>query len=108
LHFAPSTGGRSVPDSASILRSNGTRSLINDFRQHYQYIIIDFPALECSVDTNAGAELVDLFFLVVKWGRTSGLRVTQALHTSGMVQAKLGGAVLNMADRLNSEIYERL
>ena len=71
-------------------------------RHHYQYVVIDLPALLTSVDSQAIATLVDAFVFVTDFGRTTSDDVEQALSTSEALANRVVATVINksrMVDR---------
>ena len=57
------------------------------------------------VDAKAAADLIDMFLLVIEWGRTSREVITEALGSAEIVQSKLLGVVLN---RANPTVLKRI
>jgi succinoglycan biosynthesis transport protein ExoP len=84
--------------SDEILSSPAFRSLIEQLRQQYDYVIMDLPPIAPVVDVRAVAPVIDSFVLVVEWGSTTINAVRRHLSGETELQDRLLGVVLNKAD----------
>ena len=105
LTFLP-TGRRSLfPEISEIFSAEATRTLFDQLRATYDYVIVDLPPLSPVVDVRATGSLVDGFILVIEWGRTKIDVVQHALHTAPNIYENLIGTVLNKIDVSSMEHY---
>jgi Mrp family chromosome partitioning ATPase/capsular polysaccharide biosynthesis protein len=63
--------------------------------RHYEWVIIDLPALSRAIDVRIAGRIVDDLLIVAEWGRTSEVRLEQALATMGPLRDRLVGTVVN-------------
>lgn len=74
------------------------KTLLQSVQDNYDYVILDLRSMSPTADVKAISHLVDAFFLVIEFGRTSQQAVIDALNAAPPVLEKLLGAVLNKAD----------
>ena len=98
LVFLPAVRRKPLFHSSEILSAEATRSLFNELRASYDYVIVDLPPLTPLVDVRVTSTLIDFFILVVEWGRTKVGVAQHALHTAPNVYENLIGVVLNKTD----------
>jgi capsular exopolysaccharide synthesis family protein len=82
------------------------KTLLQSLQDSYDYVILDLPPITPTADVKALAHLVDAFFLIIEFGRTSQQAVIDALNGAAPVHEKLLGAVLNKAHPKELEIAE--
>jgi succinoglycan biosynthesis transport protein ExoP len=98
LAFLPTALRTRVAHSSDILASKETRSLFDQLRGMYDYVIVDLSPLAPVVDARVMTSVVDSFLFVVEWGQTR-IEVAQlALSNARGVCENLLGIVLNKAD----------
>ena len=74
------------------------KSLVDDLRKRYDYIVFDLSPLAPVVDVRMTTQLIDSYVFVVEWGRTSQRLVLESLSdASGLLQRVLC-VILNKAD----------
>jgi succinoglycan biosynthesis transport protein ExoP len=98
LVFLPAVLRKPLFHSSEILSAETTRTLFDQLRAAYDYVIVDLPPLTPLVDVRVTSSLVDFFILVVEWGRTKIGVAQHALHTAPNVYENLIGVVLNKTD----------
>jgi polysaccharide biosynthesis transport protein len=81
-----------------LISSPEMSQLIADLRQHYDYIVLDFPPIGPTVDAKAASHLVDAFIFVLRWGHTPRGVVANALGSARPILDKLIGVVINRVD----------
>lgn len=86
--------------------SPAAKSLIDELRKTYDYIVVDLSPLVPIVDVRATAELVDGYVFVVEWGRTKREVAKRALSQASEVYDNMLGAVINKADVNRLSRYE--
>ena len=80
--------------------------LFEGLRQSYDHVIVDLPPLTPLADVRATDHLVDLYLLVVEWGRTSRAVVHHALSRAPGAYEKIVGAILNKVDMKALKLYD--
>ena len=98
LTFLPAGVASQLAHSNEVLASEAIKGLFDQLRRHYDYIIVDLPPLAPIVDVRAAAEFVDLYTLIIEWGRTRIDLVEHALAEARVVHENLHGVVLNKVD----------
>ena len=98
LAFLPAGIESQLAHSNEVLASKAIKELFDQLRQRYEYIIVDLPPLAPIVDVRAAAEFVDLYTLIIEWGRTRIDLVEHALAEARVVYENLHGVVLNRVD----------
>jgi len=98
LAFLPAGIESQLARSNEILASKAIKELFDQLRQRYEYIIVDLPPLAPIVDVRAAAEFVDLYTLIIEWGRTRIDLVEHALGEARVVRENLHAIVLNRVD----------
>jgi Mrp family chromosome partitioning ATPase/capsular polysaccharide biosynthesis protein len=61
----------------------------------YEWVILDLPTMVPVADVRSASQIVDDLLIVVEWGRTSEVKLEQALQSLGPVRDKILGAVIN-------------
>jgi polysaccharide biosynthesis transport protein len=98
LAFVPAVLTTRVAHSSDILASKEMRSLFDQLRAMYDYVIVDLSPLAPVVDVRVMTPLVDSFLFVVEWGNTKIEVAQHALTNARGVCDNLLGIVLNKAD----------
>jgi polysaccharide biosynthesis transport protein len=98
LAFLPTALTTRVAHSSDILASKETRSLFDQLREMYDYVIVDLSPLAPVVDVRVMTPVVDSFLFVVEWGQTKIEVARHALINARGVCDNLLGIVLNKAD----------
>src|SRR6185437_9841118 len=70
LVFLPVVRREPLFHSSEILSAEATRGLFNQLRASYDYVVVDLPPLTPLVDVRLTSPLIDVFIMVVEWGRT--------------------------------------
>jgi succinoglycan biosynthesis transport protein ExoP len=98
LSFVPTKLKSRIAHTNEILASIEFKTIVEELRGAYDYVIIDFPPLAPVVDVRATTKVVDAYLYVVEWGKTRKNLVHQQLLNAPEVYDLLLGAVLNKAD----------
>ncbi len=98
VDFLPAVIRGSMDFAAELLSSGSMEKMLDDARDHYDYVVVDFAPLLAVVDAKSAGHLVDCFVLAVKWGATTSDVIASALNTSEVVRSRMIGSVLNNAD----------
>lgn len=101
LYFLPARA--SARNSSVLIDSQGMRSVLDNVKAHFDYVIVDSPPILPLVDMNILSRMVDGLVLVVKAGSTPKDMVKKAV---GSLPGKnLMGVVLNGADEIHMKKY---
>ena len=98
LSFLPAVMKSRVAHTNEILASEATKTLFDDLRQRYEYIIVDLSPLAPVVDVRTTTHFINSYVCVIQWGSTKIDVVKRALADAPGIYEKLIGTVLNKAD----------
>jgi succinoglycan biosynthesis transport protein ExoP len=107
LKFLPAGVTGRITDSADLMGSERTKSILRSLSERFDYIIIDLPPLGAAVDARAISPQIDGFIMVVEWCRTREDALREALTAMEMAKEKIIGGVLNKVNysELNNIYY---
>jgi polysaccharide biosynthesis transport protein len=105
VHFFPLLEMPEPFESTEFLVSDGVRTMFEELRRQYDYIVVDLPPLTPVIDVRASTVTIDAYVLVVEWGKTSTETVQCALASAQGVHHKLLGAILNKTDLRSMHRY---
>ncbi|MBB3938018.1 polysaccharide biosynthesis tyrosine autokinase [Aureimonas phyllosphaerae] len=94
-----------VSNTSDVLASAKMAQILAQFREKFEYVIVDLPPVGPVVDAKAFASRVDGFVFVVEWGRTSRQLVRSAMGNSPVFRNHSLGVVLNKADSKKMKFY---
>lgn len=97
------TAGQAVPNPLELLNLRECRSLLDDLRQNFDWVIIDSPPLLFAADGNLLATMCDGTILVVRIGATTFETVSRAQQS--LCENNVLGIVVNGARR--GELYSK-
>lgn len=92
------TSGPVPPNPPELLGSDRFAALLQEVREHYQWIILDSPPVLSISDAVFLGSLADLVMLVVRYNRTERALIRRALGQFRGVGATVAGVVLNDVD----------
>ncbi|MBR0750766.1 polysaccharide biosynthesis tyrosine autokinase [Bradyrhizobium jicamae] len=98
LEFLPAVIGARTAHTSEILGSAAMKSLVDDLRKRYDYVVVDLSPLAPVVDVRTTTQLIDSYVFVVEWGRTKIDVVQHALNVASNLREHILGVVLNKAD----------
>jgi succinoglycan biosynthesis transport protein ExoP len=106
MAFLPVVSHTAFIHASEILASTATKSLVDELRNSYDYVILDLPPIAPVVDARATTHLVDFYFLVVEWGCTKIGIVQHALKSANLIYDNLLGVILNKTDMSYMSRYD--
>lgn len=106
LAFLPAVLKAPLASSSEVLASSAMTGLVARLAEAYDYVIIDLPPLTPMLDVRATAGFVQLYVLVMEWGRTRIDAVEEALVAARALKDRLLGVVLNKVDTAQLDQYE--
>jgi succinoglycan biosynthesis transport protein ExoP len=95
LMMLPAVVKGQLSHTSELLASRGMRTLIDQARKEYDYVVVDLPPLGPVVDAKAFEPLADAFLMVVEWGATPRAMVRNALATEPLIARKILGVALS-------------
>jgi polysaccharide biosynthesis transport protein len=98
LSFVPAKLKSRIVHTNELLASNEFKTIVEDLRNAFDYVIIDLPPLAPVVDVRATTRIVDAYLYVIEWGKTRKSLVQQQLLNAPEIYDQLLGVVLNKAD----------
>jgi receptor protein-tyrosine kinase len=101
LYILPA--GESVPNPLELLNLKECKTLIDDLRNHFDWVILDSPPLLFAADGNLLATMCDGTILVVRIATTTYDSVARAMQS--LCENNVLGVVVNGARR--GELYSK-
>jgi polysaccharide biosynthesis transport protein len=98
LKFLPAGVSSRITNSADLLGSERTRTILSGISESFDYIIIDLPPLGAAVDARAISPQIDGFIVIVEWGSTRVDVLQEALTSMAVARDRIIGGVLNKVD----------
>ena len=87
-----------MPNPSEILSSEVFNNLLEDFKNQYDYIILDTPPINPVSDALVIAQKVDLFLMVIRASSTTHDSFKKALKALQVLNLKVDGVIINGAD----------
>ena len=87
--------GSIPPNPSDLISSDAMKSLVNELRSQYDYVIIDLPPINLVSDSLAASQYTDGMIVVVRHDHTRRRDVVEAIRQLKLVNAKLLGFVYN-------------
>jgi succinoglycan biosynthesis transport protein ExoP len=106
LQFLPTLVDAQFCHTDEILASKAFKTLLDNLRKDYQYIIIDLPPLAPVSDVRATAGLIDTYIYAIEWGRIKINQVQGLLSAAPEVYERLLGVALTKANLKRIGRYE--
>lgn len=94
------------PDPSTLLSSDMMNKLIDFLKQHYDYIILDFPPATIVSDAALLSRLVDGYLIVVRHNESEFQKINETLRQMNFAEAKILGFVYN-AKNNDAKYYKR-
>jgi polysaccharide biosynthesis transport protein len=107
LSFVPMVAKIRLSHTNEILASASMKTLVDELRKSYDYVLVDLPPLTPVVDVRSTNQIVDSYLYVIEWGGTAIDAVKSALSSAPLVYDNLLGVVLNKADLDAMQNYSR-
>ncbi|GJL85997.1 MAG: hypothetical protein DHS20C02_17720 [Micavibrio sp.] len=87
-----------MAQTMAFLDTSRVKSLIDECKKKYDYIIVEFPPLIASADVYSFAQAVDCLVVVAEWGKTLPNNLNFHLRQNGIDSDKVIGVVLENAN----------
>jgi capsular exopolysaccharide synthesis family protein len=102
-NFHVLTSGAIPPNPMLLLESVKMAALFQEWRQAYDYILVDTPPVLGITDAQCLASKVDTFILVAAINRSTRSGITRALEILENARANVSGLLINMIESFDSE-----
>lgn len=89
------SSGRNPPNPIELLSSGRMQKMLDQFRQSYDFIILDLPPVGEVSDALVAAKLVDGILLVVRQNYCNRNALSEAVEQFKFVESRILGVVLN-------------
>lgn len=98
-------GGRTISSPSDMLAGEKYRSLLRDFREQFDLVVLDTPPILPVPDAVTISEQVDAFILIYRLSQTPHPLFHQAVEELG--ERKILGVVLNGEEKKSDKYYSR-
>lgn len=93
------TAGPTSPNPIALLNSDKMKQLVQQWREAYDYILVDTPPIGVMADAKTAANLVDTTVFVTGMERANRRAIANSLETLRGSQCNIAGFVANLVDR---------
>lgn len=87
--------GEIPPNPSELISSENMKALIEEFRENYDYVVIDLPPVTAVSDPLVMSKNIDGLAIVVRHGHTRRRDVMETLRQLKLVNAKILGFIFN-------------
>ncbi len=99
------TSGSLPPNPMLLLESNKMAALLQEWRQEYDYVLVDTPPVIGITDAQCLTSKVDTFILVAAINRSTRSGISRALEILATARANVSGLLINMIGSADSEYH---
>lgn len=99
------TSGSIPPNPMLLLESTKMTALIQEWRQEYDYVLVDTPPVIGITDAQCLTSKVDTFILVAAINRSTRGGISRALEVLSAARANVSGLLINMIGTSDSEYH---
>jgi capsular exopolysaccharide synthesis family protein len=99
------TSGSLPPNPMLLLESNKMATLLQEWRQEYDYVLVDTPPVIGITDAQCLTSKVDTFILVAAINRSTRSGISRALEILSTARASVSGLLINMIGSSDSEYH---
>lgn len=99
------TSGSIPPNPMLLLDSDKMTALLQEWRQEYDYVLVDTPPVIGITDAQCLTTKVDTFILVAAINRSTSSGISKALDVLSTAKANISGILINMITSGDSEYY---
>ncbi|MFM7887752.1 MAG: tyrosine-protein kinase family protein, partial [Pseudanabaena sp.] len=103
LHVLAS--GSLPPNPMLLLESTKMTALLQEWRQAYDYVLVDTPPVIGLTDAQCLTSKVDTFILVAAMNRSTRGGIARALEVLAIARANVSGLLINMIGASDSEYH---
>lgn len=95
--------GTLPPNPTELLDSDAMADLISEWRDRFDFIVMDTPPVLVVADAVVCSSIVDGTLVIYRYGRTRRAQLVSAMHALRSVQARVVGTVLNARPRRGAD-----
>ncbi|MBD2177675.1 polysaccharide biosynthesis tyrosine autokinase [Pseudanabaena sp. FACHB-1998] len=99
------TSGSIPPNPMLLLESNKMTALLQEWRQEYDYVLVDTPPVIGITDAQCLTSKVDTFILVAAINRSTRSGISRALEVLSTARANVSGILINMIGSSDSDYH---
>ncbi|PZO40783.1 MAG: capsular biosynthesis protein [Pseudanabaena frigida] len=99
------TSGSIPPNPMLLLESAKMTALLQEWRQEYDYVLVDTPPVIGITDAQCLTSKVDTFILVAAINRSTRSGISRALEVLSSARANVSGLLINMIGTSDSEYH---
>jgi len=99
------TSGSIPPNPMLLLESTKMTALVQEWRQEYDYVLVDTPPVIGITDAQCLTSKVDTFILVAAINRSTRSGISRALEVLSAARANVSGLLINMIGSSDSEYH---
>ncbi|MFM7602654.1 MAG: GumC family protein [Pseudanabaena sp.] len=99
------TSGSLPPNPMLLLESSKMAALLQEWRQEYDYVLVDTPPVIGITDAQCLTSKVDTFILVAAINRSTRSGISRALEVLSTARANISGLLINMIGSSDSEYH---
>jgi len=99
------TSGSLPPNPMLLLESSKMAALLQEWRQEYDYVLVDTPLVIGITDAQCLTSKVDTFILVAAINRSTRSGISRALEVLSTARANISGLLINMIGSSDSEYH---
>lgn len=99
------TSGSIPPNPMLLLESTKMAALIQEWRQQYDYVLVDTPPVIGIADAQCLTSKVDAFILVAAINRSTRSGISKALEVLENARANVSGLLINMIGESDSDYH---
>ena len=99
------TSGPLPPNPPELFGKHTFKGLLDEAREHYEWVIIDTPPVASVTDPVMCAQVCDMVLLVAQYGSTRRKVIREAVKTLNRTGTQIAGAVLNQIDIERDHYY---
>ncbi|MDX2257041.1 MAG: polysaccharide biosynthesis tyrosine autokinase [Pseudanabaenaceae cyanobacterium bins.39] len=99
------TSGSIPPNPMLLLESAKMTALLQEWRQEYDYVLVDTPPVIGITDAQCLTSKVDAFILVAAMNRSTRSGISKALEVLANARASVAGIIINMIGESDSDYH---
>ncbi len=99
------TSGPLPPNPPELYSKSSFRGLLDEARQHYDWVLVDTPPVASVTDPVICSRLADMALLVIQYGHAKRQVVREALRSLARTGVRIPGALLNKVDVERDHYY---
>jgi capsular exopolysaccharide synthesis family protein len=99
------TSGSTPPNPVLLLDSDKMTALLQEWRQEYDYVLVDTPPVIGISDAQSLTTKIDTFILVAAINRSTSSGIAKALDVLSAAKGHVSGVLINMISSSDNDYY---